>query len=174
MSTPGADADPVLRAIFARRVVRNMTSEPVDPEHLAVVLRAASAAPNAGNRRLQPVVPVTDATLLRHLRLVAPGMVARPTAAAVICIDLPRAIDYGFTPTTPGLYIDVGTSAATMLLAAEALHLAAEPVTSFSRVAVARLLGLTDGIEPRMIVCLGHRADHQPPAMGAWATRATT
>ncbi len=56
-----------------------------------------------------------------------------------------------------------------MLLAAEALHLAAEPVTSFSRVAAARLLDLADGVEPRLIVCLGHRGDHQPPAMGRWA-----
>ena len=167
MTTP--ETDPVLRAIFARRVVRSMTAEPVDPEQLAIVLRAARAAPNAGNRRLQPVVPITDATVLRLLRMISPGMVARPAAAVMICIDQRRAIDYGFTPTTPGLYIDVGTTAATMLLAAEALHLAAEPVTSFSRVAAARILGLADGIEPRMIVCLGHRGDRQPPAMGRWA-----
>lgn len=160
--------DPVLRAIFARRVVRNMTDQPVDPEDLAIVLRAARAAPNAGNRRLQPVVAITDPALLRLVRLVSPGMVARPTAAVVVCVDQPRAIEYGFTPTTAGLYIDVGTTAATMLLAAEALHLAAEPVTSFSRVAVAGLLGLDEGLDPRMIVCLGHRADHQPPAMGRW------
>ncbi len=166
MSSP--DTDPVLRTIFARRVVRNMSAEPVDPDDLALVLRSARAAPNAGNRRLQPVVPVTDPTLLRLLRLVSPGMVARPTAAAVVCIDQHRAVEYGFTPTTPGLYIDVGTTAATMLLAAEALHLAAEPVTSFSRVAVARLLDLADGVEPRLIVCLGHRGGSQPPAMGRW------
>ena len=166
------DDDPVLRAIFARRVVRNMTTAPVDPEHLAVVLRAARAAPNAGNRRLQPVVPVTDPTRLRLLRLVSPGMVARPTAAVVIGIDRHRAEDYGFAPDSPGLYIDVGTTAATMLLAAEALHLAAQPVTSFSRVAVARLLDLDEGVEPRLIVCLGHRADRQPPAMGRWVDAA--
>jgi nitroreductase len=166
VTTP--EGDPVLRAIFTRRVVRNMTTEPVEPDQLAIVLRAARAAPNAGNRRLQPVVAITDARLLRLLRLISPGMVARPTAAVMICIDLDRAIDYGFAPGTPGLYIDVGTTAATMLLAAEALHLAAEPVTSFSRVAAARLLGLADGIEPRMIVCLGHRDDRQPPAMGRW------
>ena len=172
MST--VDDDPVLGAIFARRVVRNMTSEPVDPAHLATILRAARAAPNAGNRRLQPVVPVTDPERLRLLRMVAPGMVARPTAAAVICIDQPRAIEYGFDPASPGLFIDVGTTAATMLLAAEALHLAAEPVTSFSRVAASRLLDLADRIEPRLIVCLGHRGDSQPPAMGRWAEEIAT
>lgn len=160
--------DPVLDAIFSRRVVRNMTDEPVADADFEVVLRAARAAPSAGNRRLQPVIPVTDSTQLRLLRMVSPGMIARPAAAAVVCIDLDRAEQYGFAPDTPGLYIDVGTTAATMLLAAHALGLAAQPVTSFSRVAAGRLLGLPAALEPRMIICLGHAASRQPPAMGGW------
>jgi nitroreductase len=160
--------DPVLRAIFSRRVVRNMTDQPVTGADLEVVLRAARAAPSAGNRRLQPVVPVSDPAQLRLLRMVSPGMLARPQAAAVICIDRARGEAYGFAPDTPGLYIDVGTRAATMLLAAHALGLAAQPVTSFSRVAAARLLGLRVSLEPRMIVCLGHPAVDQPPPMGGW------
>jgi hypothetical protein len=46
--------------------------------------------------------------------------------------------------------------------------LAAQPVTSFSRVAAARLLGLPARLEPRMIICLGHPAGDQPPPMGGW------
>ncbi|HVE30906.1 MAG TPA: nitroreductase family protein, partial [Mycobacteriales bacterium] len=64
-------------------------------------------------------------------------------------------------------YVDVGTTAATMLLAAHAVGLGSCPVTSFSRAAVARLLGLAEGIEPRLVVCLGHPAGHQPPAIRA-------
>ena len=167
--------DPVLQAIFARRVVRNMTDEPVAGSDFELVLRAARAAPSAGNRRLQPVIPVSDPAQLRLLRLVSPGMLARPRAAAVVCIDLARAEEYGFAPETPGLYIDVGTTAATMLLAAHALGLAAQPVTSFSRAAAGRLLGLPVAFEPRMIICLGHPARDQPPPMGGWhaAARAT-
>jgi nitroreductase len=131
------------------------------------VLRSARYAPNAGNRRLQPVVPVTDPDLLRLLRMVAPGMIVRPTAAAVICIDTARAVGFGFRPGVPGLYVDVGTAAATMLLAAHAVGLASCPVTSFSHAAVARLLGLPDGTEPQLIVCLGHPAEHQPPPIRA-------
>ncbi len=59
--------------------------------------------------------------------MIAPGMIARPRAAAVICIDLARAEEYGFRPDTPGLYIDVGTTAATLLLAAHAAGLAVVP-----------------------------------------------
>ena len=163
-----AGDDPVLHAIFTRRVVRNMTDEAVAGSDFDTVLRAARAAPSAGNRRLQPVVPVSDTAQLRLLRMVSPGMLARPRAAAVVCIDLARAEAYGFAPDTPGLYIDVGTIAATMLLAAHALGLAAQPVTSFSRVAAARLLALPAELEPRMIVCLGHPAVEQPPPMGGW------
>lgn len=53
-----------------------------------------------------------------------------------------------------------------MLLAAEATGLGACPVTSFSRAGTARLLGLDAGMDPRLIVCLGHPASSQPPAMG--------
>lgn len=163
------DGDVVLRAIRARRVVRNMTDEPVAAEDLEALLDAMRFAPNAGNRRLQPSFPVTDPGLLRRLRMVSPGMLARPKAAVVIGIDVPRAVDYGFAPDNPGLFIDVGTAAATALLAAAALGLAAQPVTSFSRTAVHRLLDLPPGVEPRLIVCLGHAAAAQPPAMGTWA-----
>lgn len=165
-----ASGDAVLEAIRRRRVVRNMTGEPVDPSDLAAVLSAIRFAPNAGNRRLQPVVAVTDPARLRLLRLVAPGMLARPAAAVVICVDVARAVDFGFVPDHPGLFIDVGTAAATGLLAAHALQLAAEPVTSFSRTAASRLLELRPGLDPRMILCLGHAAAAQPPAMGAWAS----
>jgi hypothetical protein len=52
-------------------------------------------------------------------------MLPRPSAAAVTCIDEGRAIGFGFRPDAPGLFIDVGTAAATMLLAAHAIGLAA-------------------------------------------------
>ncbi|MDO8209577.1 nitroreductase family protein [Conexibacter sp. CPCC 206217] len=161
--------DAAYAAITSRRVTRNMSAEPVAPEAFELVIGAARHAPNAGNRRLQPVVPVTDPRLLRLLRLIAPGMVPRPQAAAVICIDVARALDYGFRPDAPGLYVDVGTTAATLLLAAHAVGLASCPVTSFSRAAAGRLLGLAPGVTAQMIVCLGHAAVDQPLAMGAWA-----
>ena len=83
-------------------------------------------------------------------------------------IDRQRAAGYGFRPDTPGLYVDVGTTAATLLLAAHAVGLAACPVTSFSRAAAARLLGLDAAVVPQLIVCLGHADHNQPPAVGKW------
>ena len=163
---------PVYEAIRRRRVTRQMSQNRSTRASSSLIIRAARYAPNAGNRRLQPVISVTDPRTLRMLRLVSPGMLPQPTAAAVICIDEGRAAGYGFRPGTPGLYIDVGTTAATMLLAAFELGVACCPVTSFSRAAVARILGMDDAVKPQMIICLGRAGAHQPPAMGArWAAR---
>ena len=100
-------ADPVYDAIRSRRVTRQMDGRPVEAADLDRVVRAARYAPNAGNRRLQPVIPVSSPRLLQLLRLVAPGMLPRPAAAAVICIDEGRAAGFGFRSDAPGLFVDV-------------------------------------------------------------------
>ena len=73
--------------------------------------------------------------------------------------------NHGFSPANPGPYIDVGTAAATLLLAAHGMGLGAGPVTSFSRAALATLLKLPAGMRPELIICLGHPANEQPPAI---------
>ncbi|HEX4471192.1 MAG TPA: nitroreductase family protein [Nocardioides sp.] len=159
--------NPVYDAIRSRRVTRRMSDTPVDPAQLDLVLASARWAPNAGNRRLQPVVPVTDPVTLRLLKRVSPGMVPSPQAALVICLDTVRAEEFGFQPGHRGLYVDIGTTAATLLLAAHSVGLGACPVTSFSRAAAARVLGLGAGLSPEMVVCLGHPADVQPSTLSA-------
>jgi nitroreductase len=161
--------NPVYDVIRTRRVTRAMSAEPVDPALVDTVLQAARWAPNAGNRRLQPVQAVIDPVTLRLLRAVSPGMVPRPQAAIVICLDTARAEEFGFQPGHRGLYVDIGTTAATLLLAAHSLGLGACPVTSFSRAAAARVLGLRPGLSPEMIVCLGHPTDEQPSTLSALA-----
>jgi nitroreductase len=156
---------PVLHAIRTRRVVRALTDAPVDHDQLRTVLDSARFAPHAGNRRLHRYVIVTRPSLLRAVRLVAPGMLQRPMAAIVVCVDWAQVHNYGFPPTNHGPYIDVGTVTATLLLAAHSIGLGAGPVTSFSRAAVATLLKLPAGVRAELIICLGHGATEQPPAM---------
>ncbi len=170
MTPPGsadAAAAAVLTAIRTRRVVRAMTDEPVARESLETVLDAARWAPTAGNRHLQRFVATDDPATLRVLRMVAPGMIARPTAAITICTDRHLAADYGFPPDAAGLHVDVGTATATLLLAAHALGLGAGPVSSFSRAAVTVVLALPEGWVPELVVCLGHPAPVAPAPMGA-------
>ena len=160
-----------LELIRTRRVVRTLTDAPVTREQLETILRAAGHAPNAGNRRLQTFVVADDPGLVRVLRMVAPGMLQRPTAVIVVCVDVARAVRFGFAPDAKGLYVDVGTVTQTMLLAAHALELGAGPVTSFSRAAVAAALNLPDGLRPELMVCLGHPTATQAAPMASQRTR---
>jgi nitroreductase len=156
-----------LELIRTRRVIRSLTGDPVAREQIETILEAAGHAPNAGNRRLQTFVVVDDPGLLRVLRMVAPGMLQRPTAAIVVCVDVDRAAAFGFAPAARGLFIDVGTVAQTMLLAAHALGLGAGPVTSFSQAAVRAALNLPPALRPELLICLGHPAAAQPAPMAA-------
>lgn len=165
MSHVGENA--VYDAVRSRRVSRRMSDEPVDPELLDLVVQAARWAPNAGNRRLQPVRLVTDPVTLRLLKAVSPGTVPSPRAVIAICLDTRRAEEFGFQPGHRGLYVDIGTTAATLLLTAHSVGLGACPVTSFSRAAAARILGLPDGMSPEMLLCLGHPTEVQPATFSA-------
>ncbi|MFR9805941.1 nitroreductase family protein [Pseudonocardia sp. RS010] len=156
------DGRAVLAAIRSRRVVRAMTDEPVARGDLEAVLDAGRWAPTAGNRHLQRFVATDDPVTLRVLRMVSPGMLQHPAAAITVCTDRRQAAAFGFPPDAAGLHVDVGTAAATLLLAAHAIGLGAGPVTSFSRAAVAVVLRLPEGWVPEMIVCLGHPAPVGP------------
>jgi len=155
----------VLDAIRSRRVVRALTDAPVEDDQLRTILDSARYAPHAGNRRLHRYVAVTRPSLLRAVRMVSPGMLQRPTAAIFVCVDWTQVQNYGFPPANPGPYIDLGTAAATLLLAADSVGLGAGPVTSFSRTAVATILKLPAEVRPELIICLGHAAKEQPPGM---------
>jgi len=157
--------NPVLEAIRTRRMARALTSEAIARSELEEVLKAARWAPSAGNRRLHRFIAVQDPLTLKLLRMVSPGMFQRPVAIVVICVDLARAESFGIRPTAKGLYVDVGTAAQTMLLAAHSLGLGAGVVTSFSQAAVSAVLNAPEGLSPEMLVCLGHAAATQPPGM---------
>ena len=86
----------------------------------------------------------------------AAGVGDGPTAAVVVCTDRALAAEYGFPPDAAGLFVDVGTATATILLAAHSLGIGAGPVTSFSRAAAGVVLRLPDGWVAELIVCLGH------------------
>jgi nitroreductase len=155
----------VLEAIRTRRVARALTDAPIDRALVEEMLKAARWAPSGGNRRLHRFVAVQDPVTLRLLRMASPGMFQRPQAVIVICADSLRARSFGMLPTAKGLYVDVGTAAQTILLAAHSLGLGAGIVTSFSRAAVGAILNLPEGLSPEMSICLGYAASHQPSAI---------
>lgn len=151
-------AESMLDLIASRRVVRVMTDEPVAREDLERILEAGRWAPVGGNQRTVRFVAVRDPSTLRLLRMVSPGMLQRPKAAIVLCLDRDVAGAEGHSATDPTQYYDVGTTLQTLLLAAHALALGAGPVSSCAWVAVSVVLNLPPNLLPRMIVCIGHAA----------------
>jgi len=107
-------------------------------------------------------VVVTGRSGIDLLRAVSPGMLGHPAAVILICIDWQEVDALGVKRHHNGVYIDVGTAAENMLLAAEAFSLGSGPVTSFSKAAVREILGLPDSLQPELMVCLGKRAQVQP------------
>lgn len=160
-------SESMLELIKSRRVIRNLTDQPVEREQLAQILEAARWAPCGGNRRVNRYVVIQDPEMLRLIRMVSPGMYQRAPALILICIDWNQVEEYGVISGDMVLYIDVGTAMENMMLAAHAMGLGTGPVTSFSKEAVRVLLNLPQHLSPELFVCVGYAAPGQQFAMGS-------
>lgn len=155
-----------LEAIRTRRVARFFQARPLPEDLIWQVLEAARWAPAGSGRRVQRYVCVTERTLIRHLKMMAPGMVGNlPSAIIVICINWDQAGYQAVDQVRARMlaYIDVGTAAQNMMLAAHSLGLGAGPVTAFSPDAVDEFLNLPRAWGPEMFITLGYR-DATPAA----------
>ena len=83
-----------IEAIMTRRSIRSFTHEPVTDAELEVVLRAAMAAPSAGNQQPWWFVVVRDPAVLAQLSEATPyaGMLARAPVGIVVCADTCRGL----------------------------------------------------------------------------------
>jgi nitroreductase len=104
-------------------------------------------------------------------------MFSSPPVVMVVCTDAAEAaralIQLEHDRTT---WIDVGTLAMNMMVAAHALGLGSCPVTSFSHVAASVVLDLPPTIEPELLLLLGHpvgpRRGRRPAGAGRRGTAA--
>jgi nitroreductase len=152
-------AGPVLEAIRSRRVTRAFTAERVADEDVRMVVEAARWASSAGNRRINRFLAVRDPGAIARVRAFSPGMLGVPAALVVICTDLERVrVEQVQVERDTSVWVDVGTAAMSMMLAAHALGLGSCPTTSFSRSGVAAALNLPSKAVPEFILQLGHRA----------------
>jgi len=153
--------DPVL----ARRSIRAYTDEPVTDEQVERLLRAAMAAPSAGNQQPWAFVVVRDRATLEAVPSVHPyaRMIAHAPLAIVVC---GAGVESGRWPR----FWDQDCAAAVenLLIEAQALGLGAvwlgvhpleERVTG-----VRKLLGIPDDVTPFAIVPVGCPAETKPPS----------
>ena len=153
-----------LECIMTRRSIRSYTDEPVSDADLETVLRAAMAAPSAGNEQPWHFVVIRERETMNRIMDVHPysGMLDHAPVCIAICAEL--ALE-----KYDGYWVQ-DTSAATqnLLLAAHAaglggVWLGVHPIESRES-GLKRILSLPDGVECLGLVALGHPAAEAGPA----------
>jgi len=153
-----------LEAIMSRRSIRKFTGEVVDPATIETILRAAMAAPSAGNQEPWRFVVLTERERLDAAATTTPygAMLREAPLALVVCADT-RALKHDAMWQQ-----DCSAATENALIAVNALELGAvwlgfwpkmERVTPLKDV-----LGLPEGIEPLAVLAIGHPAETKSPA----------
>jgi nitroreductase len=152
-----------LQAIMTRRSVRSFTDEPVTEEQLQTLLRAAMAAPSAGNEQPWRIVATRDRETLARWANATPF--SRPLAGAAVGLAV-----CGETVAVKhsGFWVD-DCSAATqnILLAAHAIGLGAVWIgVAPSKLMIAnvrRILKPPRSVTPFALIAIGHPAKQPEP-----------
>ena len=154
----------VIEAILTRRSIRQFRDEPVAEDLIETVLRAAMAAPSAGNEQPWQFVLIDDRAILDVIPTVHPHaqMAAEAPLATVVCGDRTREKYEGFWVH------DCSAAVENLLLAAHGSGLGAVWCGVHPNVeretAVSDFLKLPDGVVPLALLVLGHPAEEKPPS----------
>jgi nitroreductase len=150
--------------ILRRRSIRKYTSQPVEPEKLEQLLKAAMAAPSAMNCKPWEFILVTDPGELAEFRKRLPFGNRNAPAAIVVCGNPFRSIN----PAARLFWVqDCSAATENILLAASGLGLGAVwigiyPVRAFIRV-VRQVVSLPPNIRPLCLVYVGYAQEQKPP-----------
>ncbi len=149
-----------MEAIFTRRSIRRYTDKPVAEEDVEKLLKAAMAAPSAGNEQPWEFIVVTDRAAREQVTQVHAyaQMLKQSPVAIVVCADTARS-KYPFD-----FWIqDCAAATENILLAAAALGLGTcwlGVYPNAERVAgVRRIFAIPEPVIPFAIVAVGHPAE---------------
>ena len=144
--------------IFERASVRAYTDEPITDAQIEDLMRAAMAAPSAGNQQPWEFYVVQNHDLLAQLATVSPyaGPVGKAPLGIVACVRKDTLKHLGFESQ------DMGACVENLLLEATNLELGAvwlgiAPIQERMD-AVARVLDIPAALEPFAIIAVGHPA----------------
>ncbi len=148
----------LFEALYTRRSIRSFTEAPVAEADLETLLRAAMAAPSAGNAQPWHFVVVTERAVLDAIPGIHPyaAMCKTAQAAVIVCAELSLE-------KYPGYWVlDCAAATQNLLLAARGLGLGSVWCGLYPQqermTAMAGLLTLPEGILPHALVVLGHPA----------------
>ena len=156
-------AQAVLDNILSRKSVRSYTDEPVSPEQVETLLKAAMAAPSGRNMQAWRFVVVREQPVKEKLAVGFNKMIAKAPVVIVVCGQV--ASDEG--EPNNNWTADCAAATENLLLAAEALGLGAVWTASYpyeDRMTPAiEALSLPDNVKPYCIVPVGHPAGDDKP-----------
>ena len=152
-----------MQEIINRRSIRSYRADAVTEEQLEQILRAAMAAPSAGNQQPWEFIVVTDRDLLIKITEVHPyaKMLLEAPAAIVVCGNRRREkhVDYWIQ--------DCSAAVQNMLLEATHQGLGSVWLGVYPRQdrvdGVKKLFSLPESIIPFAVVALGHAKEPPTP-----------
>jgi nitroreductase len=155
-----------MKNILERRSIRKYTDEPVSDDDLKNLLKAAMAAPSAGNQQSWEFVAVRDRDTLNTMIRFHPGggynMLGHAPLAIVVCGDLERQLHEGYWVQ------DCSAATENILIAAHSLGLGAVWLGAYPREdrvgKIKELLGIPENIMPLCIISVGHPAEEKKPS----------
>jgi nitroreductase len=154
----------ILECMMARRSIRKFTGEPVGEETVERLLRAAMAAPSAGNQQSWRFVVLEDREVRIRVAACSPyaGMLPDAALGIVVCGETVGEKHEGYWVQ------DCSAAVENTLLAACALGLGAVWLGFHPNATRAEccqeVLGLPDHIVPLAVIAIGHPAEDKPPA----------
>lgn len=148
-----------MKAILERKSIRKYTNQPVPKEAITDLLKAAMAAPSAGNEQPWFFIVIDDKEIMRSITQVHPYSQMLPQAqyAIVVCGD-PKLEKY------KGFWVqDCSAACENILIAAQdmglgSVWLGVHPIPERTK-AIQYILGLPEDIIPLSILPIGYPAE---------------
>ena len=153
-----------MEAILTRRSIRQYTDQSVADEVVTDLLKAAMAAPSAGNQQAWQFVVINEREVLDEIPTIHPysRMVKQAPLAILVCGDVALETNKGYWVQ------DCSAATQNLLLAAHANGLGAVWLGVYPReqrvVDFRKLLGLPGHVVPLALVSIGYPAEEKSPA----------
>ena len=154
----------IIDLLLSRRSIRQFTAEPVNPETLVLLLKAAMAAPTACNSQPWEFIVVTEPDTLDRIR--DKFLFARYNAPAAIVVSGNVSIAHN-TAAREHWVQDCSAATENILIAAAGLELGAVWIGVYpypSKIKpLSEALGIPENVVPLSMVMIGHPAETKVP-----------
>ncbi len=143
-------------AVNTKRVIRQFSDRPIEPEDLVRILNAGRRAASSKNLQRWQFVVCRDRDHLEELAKVGPwaGHLAGAAVAVALVTPDPKAAD---SPLS--VLFDLGMAAANMMLVAWELGIGSVPATVYEQDLARELLGYPEDHHCEYLLSFGYPAD---------------